>query len=282
MEVLKLKKVFFIFVCSCLFIYFFTFYCFVFVFQFNKNNAAPSCLAARLFLLYSYSLTDIQSRSVLQPEEFVNQSLNTMILSRQRASVFGRRILLVAVLACSCLWQSNAYRVGDSVPMTFQTPTENLDAMRNQRPVFGMSSSSATFEIGDVKRFSLVFEDGIRPLLWIETSTSGGNRRLETVTVTFVYSKSGEGTIEHMSSETNYTLGNTQGQSFKVEYEWIEEAPVDLMLGSGVMFLSTCIASLVFLGQACGVKQIKTNANNMDQHAQAQQYGAYGENQKNY
>mmetsp|Transcript_1149 Transcript_1149/g.1575 ORF Transcript_1149/g.1575 Transcript_1149/m.1575 type:complete len:188 (-) Transcript_1149:164-727(-) len=163
------------------------------------------------------------------------------------------RLLLSWIAFISYCYQANAYRVGDAIPMTYQTPSEHLDVLRVQRPLFGVSTS-AKFDVEDAKRFSLVFEDGIRPLPWIDIQQ--GARWLESVKITYVYSKSGEGTIEHMSSQTTYAHARKdQGKKFIVDYEWIEEAPVDLTVGAGIMMLLTTLASLIFLLQACGIKE---------------------------
>mmetsp|Transcript_19376 Transcript_19376/g.25444 ORF Transcript_19376/g.25444 Transcript_19376/m.25444 type:complete len:192 (+) Transcript_19376:145-720(+) len=190
-------------------------------------------------------------------------------------SVYCCRLLLVAFVSVSSWWQSNAYRVGDAIRMTYQTPTETLDVLRMQRPLFGISSYTK-FDVEDVNRFSLVFEDGIRPLPWIDIAQ--GSQYLEQVKITFVYSKSGDGTIEHMSSQTTYSNGPSQ--MFSVEYEWIEEAPVDLTIGVGIMMLLTTITSLVFLIQACRIIEKEDGAT--DGHQMQYGGGGYGMSHKSY
>mmetsp|Transcript_213 Transcript_213/g.288 ORF Transcript_213/g.288 Transcript_213/m.288 type:complete len:192 (-) Transcript_213:2592-3167(-) len=190
-------------------------------------------------------------------------------------SVYCRQLLLVAFVSVSCWWQSNAYRVGDAIRMTYQTPTETLDVLRVQRPLFGISSYTK-FDVEDVKRFSLVFEDGIRPLPWIDIAQ--GSRYLNEVKITLVYSKSGDGTIEHISSQTTYS--NDPSQMFSVKYEWVEEAPVDLAIGVGIMMLLTIISSFVFLIQACRIKE-KDDGGTTGGH-QVQYGGGYGMSHKSY
>lgn len=148
------------------------------------------------------------------------------------------------LLIISCLLSiASAYKVGGLIDTSLRTESATIDAMRSQMPVFGRSTMIHFPETPP--RFSLVFEEGMRPLPWVE------GRNLESIHITFVYSKSGDGFIHAISSSPKYGRAATEG--FRVEYKWLEEQEVDPRVGAAIMFLMTFLATIVMLVNACGV-----------------------------
>lgn len=153
-------------------------------------------------------------------------------------------LLLSFPLDCTC------YRVGDVVDTIIKTSKESTDALNSQMPMFGVSSTALFTEAPSDTSFSLAFQEGMRPLPWIEM-VNHKKVPLKEVIVTFVYSKSGDGTIHAVSSETIYDKNSNQEEGFRVKYQWIEEEEVDLQSGSIAMFLGVCVVSIMVLVQSC-------------------------------
>lgn len=180
--------------------------------------------------------------------------------------------LLLLLLFVSLPWQCSCYRVGDVVDTIIRTPEETTEALSNQMPLFGVSSNAVFFE--SPPRFSLAFQDARIPLPWVEMSSR--KRQLDELTVTFVYSRSGDGAIHAISSEAKYEDAKPGSEGFRVRYEWVEEEEVDLRSGSTVMFLAVSIASIVILLQTCSGKETgpSQRENNSDNSSP---YDTYGE-----
>jgi hypothetical protein len=154
---------------------------------------------------------------------------------------------MLAFLFAHLLAFGEAYRVGDAVDTDVRTNLGTEDALRNQMPVFGVDSTT-TFHLDGVSKFSLSFEEGLRPLPFMDTK--GG--RLEKVSVTFVYSRSGDGTIHTITSTAEYS-NTPHKKGFRVHYEWVEEELVDIVGASAVMFMATFLATVIVLIKACSV-----------------------------
>lgn len=157
---------------------------------------------------------------------------------------------------------ASAYRMGDVVDTDIRLASGTSDALRSQMPQFGVSSkANFRFEDQQDDSFSLQFEDGLRGLPWVPLvnnrfkGQAGGG--LEKLIVTFVYSKSGGGTIHTVLSEAVYqetaARRPQQAGSFQVQYVWVEEANVHLHAGQAVMFLAVFLASLYFICYSCGL-----------------------------
>lgn len=168
-------------------------------------------------------------------------------------------LYLFLVVACFMLLGSchnvDAYRMGDAVDTDIRLASGTQDALRSQMPQFGVSSK-ANFRFEDQQdSFSLQFEDGLRGLPWVSLVKFKG-QALEKLVVTFVYSKSGGGTIHTVLSEPVYqetAARPQQAGSFQVQYVWVEEANVHLHAGQAVMFLFVFLASLYFICYSCGL-----------------------------
>ena len=76
---------------------------------------------------------------------------------------------------------------------------------------------------------------------------------LDMLLVKFVYSG---GVIHSVSSDPVYIKKDPKnpfrGGALEVEYIWLEEEPVDIIMGASVMFLAALVASIIFLVQGCG------------------------------
>jgi hypothetical protein len=155
----------------------------------------------------------------------------------------------------------NAYRVGDTIHAAVNTRSSVVvDLMIANLPLFGISRKTELPRLQE--RFSLSFEEGLHTLSYIDGQTA------ETIRVTFIYSKSGEGRIHSVSS----TVVRTKSRNFDpklpivVQYEWIEEEPVDLNAGSSIMFLATLLLSILFLIQLCGSGEGDEDGHIYDHH----------------
>jgi hypothetical protein len=151
---------------------------------------------------------------------------------------------------------TTAYRMGDAVDTDIRLTSGTSDALRSQMPQFGVNSkANFRFEDQQADSFSLQFEDGLRGLPWVSLVKFKG-QALEKLIVTFVYSKSGGGTIHTVLSEPVYqemAARPQQAGSFQVQYVWVEEANVHLHAGQAVMFLAVFLASLYFICYSCGL-----------------------------
>ena len=129
------------------------------------------------------------------------------------------------------------------------TTNEVTDAMRAQMPQFGISKKVTFPQL--LHRFSLGFEEGMWALPWVDVKSIKGDK-LEKLIVKFVYSG---GSIHSVSSEAIYKnmVDNASNAPIEVDYQWLEEAPVDIQGGASVMLMVTLIASITFLVQACSL-----------------------------
>jgi hypothetical protein len=163
---------------------------------------------------------------------------------------------------------TTAYRMGDAVDTDIRLVSGTSDALRSQMPQFGISSK-ANFRFEDHQdSFSLQFEDGLRGLPWVSLVKFKG-QALQKLIVTFVYSKSGGGTIHTVLSEPVYhetAARPQQAGSFQVQYVWVEEANVHLHAGQAVMFLAVFLASLYFICFSCGLVQGDGGPRNSDRN----------------
>ena len=169
------------------------------------------------------------------------------------SSVLRRSLVIVLLLLAFLTKGNNAYRVGDAVDTLVWTKADTADAMRSQMPQFGMTSS-VSFHLKD--RFSLGFEEGLWALPWTETKTMRGEV-LDKLLVKFVFSG---GVIHSVSSEPVYIRKNKLDSAksakgvgvLEIDYIWLEEEPVDIIMGASVMFLAALVTSIIFLVQGCG------------------------------
>jgi hypothetical protein len=143
----------------------------------------------------------------------------------------------------------SSYYVGEHVDTTIFSMIGKTEALKAQRPLFGIDSSITFPRSND--RFSLGFEEGFHQLSWFDPTNLGKLR------VTFVHSKSGDGAIHSVSSEPIMKNVHDEYSShhIEIEYMWTEEAPVDLQTGSIVMFLATLVLSLGLILQTCGLTE---------------------------
>ena len=143
---------------------------------------------------------------------------------------------------------ADAYRIGDVVDATMYTRSFPVELLMANMPLFGVPRTVKMPRV--IERFSLSFEEGLHSLPYID------GQSLETLQVTFVYSRSGEGRIHAVTSNAiRSPKGRPLDQKvpIQVEFVWQEEEAVNLDAGVSVMFLATLIASIVFLVQLCGV-----------------------------
>ncbi|KAL7578716.1 hypothetical protein ACA910_015954 [Epithemia clementina (nom. ined.)] len=99
--------------------------------------------------------------------------------------------------------------------------------------------------------FTLYFEDGLRTVEYVPFKNYQG-LQLQKLVITFVYSKSGTGMIHSvLLTEKAYSKYNYQPDTFQVEYQWKEEAPVRLLAGYAVLFFMVFVTSILFLMQTC-------------------------------
>lgn len=153
-----------------------------------------------------------------------------------------RRCLLVAIVSVACV---QAYKIGDTVDGILWNGEDFNSMKRAQMPLFGQSSV-ATFERRKGS-LSFGFEDGMHMVPWIETED------LERLVVTFVFSKSGQGAIESMS--TSATRGQSSSDDIVVEYQWVEEIPASPQEGACAMLLGSLIACVVAVFQVCATSE---------------------------
>ena len=162
--------------------------------------------------------------------------------------LFRRLSLLLGV---TILWlchfhAANAYRVMDVVDASMYTRSFPVELLMANMPLFGVERTVKVPRVLD--RFSLAFEEGLHSLPYID------GQSLETLQVTFIYSRSGEGRIH---SVTSNAIRSPKGRPIdqkipiNVEFIWQEEEAVNFNAGISVMFLATLVASIVFLIQLC-------------------------------
>ncbi|KAG7341276.1 hypothetical protein IV203_023227 [Nitzschia inconspicua] len=143
---------------------------------------------------------------------------------------------------------ADAYRVGDVVDTTMYTKEFPVDLLMANMPLFGLARKVKVPRVS--QRFSLAFEEGLHSLPYLD------GQMLETLKVTFVYSRSGDGRIHSVTYEP---IRSNSGRAINakvpidVEFEWIEEEAVNLDAGMSVIFIATLVASIVFLIQLCSV-----------------------------
>ena len=170
-----------------------------------------------------------------------------MPLFRSHIRLPQRLVLVVLCLLFSAPY-SEAYRLGQVVDTFLRTDERTHDVMRNQMPTFGASSSAYFAE--RPQQFSMSFEEGMRPLNWVNTKTGDG-RMLESLDITFVFSRSGDGVIHAISCKPMYTR-TEQPEGFTVRYLWVEEEEVDPQAGMAMMFLVSFLAVITMLISTCG------------------------------
>jgi hypothetical protein len=194
---------------------------------------------------------------------------NRSLMASQSSCLYLFLVMAVSFLLGSTV--TTAYRMGDAVDTDIRLASGTSDALRSQMPQFGVNSK-ANFRFEDQQdSFSLQFEDGLRGLPWVSLVKFKG-QALEKLIVTFVYSKSGGGTIHTVLSEPVYQETSARPQqagSFQVQYVWVEEANVHLHAGQAVMFLAVLLASLYFICYSCGLVEGDGPSRNSDRNGGA-------------
>lgn len=144
----------------------------------------------------------------------------------------------------------DAYRLGNAVDTILRTDEGAVDVLRSQMPLFGQSTT-AMFAVESLpsSHFSLSFEDGLRPLPWVNLDNSKG-QTLQRLEVTFAYSRSGDGAIYGISSDPTY---GDKSDTFVVQYSWVEEGEVNPRAASAVIFLLVFLASVLMLISSCSL-----------------------------
>jgi hypothetical protein len=168
-----------------------------------------------------------------------------MIMTRTLNTCFFP-ILLVLLVSFT-----NAYRLGDVVDTTIRTDGSAEDVLRSQMPLFGRPSNAIFTDTP--KRFSLSFEEGLRPIQWVDATDSRG-QSLEKLEVTFLFSRSGEGAIHAISSRPTYTGSRAvpgTKKTFLVDYNWVEEEEVNPRAAGAVMLLTVFLACVAILVSSC-------------------------------
>ena len=169
------------------------------------------------------------------------------------------------------LFPVDCYHRGDVVDTILLTKKSSMASTMLQKdmPLFGYSTSSIVKNI-EAPTFSLGFEDGLYMLPWVDT------KRLEKLTVTFTFSG---GNIHSVSSQKKISP-TANNESFEIEYQWIEEAPLDIQSGMSVMYLFTLIISILFLVQACDAtgsdEQINNYNDSITPTPRPVKYGSHG------
>ena len=198
-----------------------------------------------------------------------------------------------------------------SFPIVFALPmsdasvltTTATTTLRSQMPKFGMTTQvdfprnphDTEDDDEDERRqsgnkpsppigFTLFFEDGLRTVEYVPLKNYKG-LILERLVMTFVYSKSSgnHGMIHSVIlSEKVYSKYNFQPETFSVQYQWHEEAPVRLMAGYAVLFLIVFVSSILFLLQTCILDDLASVDDNTGDgpavaaaRKPAQSYGGY-------
>jgi hypothetical protein len=145
-----------------------------------------------------------------------------------------------------CLTTTEAYRIMDVVDATMYTRSFPVELLMASMPLFGVPRTVKIPRV--LERFSLSFEEGLHSLPYID------GQSLETLQVTFIYSRSGEGRIH---SVTSNAIRSPKGRPIdqkvpiNVEFIWVEEEAVNFNAGISVMFLATLVSSILFLIQLC-------------------------------
>jgi hypothetical protein len=150
-----------------------------------------------------------------------------------------------------------SYRVGDVVDTAMYTQAFPVELFMANMPLFGVSRRVKIPRV--TQRFSIAFEEGLHSLPYLD------GQMLQTLQVTFIYSRSGEGRIHSVQYETIRSqngLALNAKIPIDVEFEWLEEDPVNLDTAFTVMFVATLVASMVFLLQLCSVGDSGGNNNN--------------------
>src|SRR5688572_589560 len=114
--------------------------------------------------------------------------------------MYFRNFSLLCIVVC-LLSASNAYRIGDIVDTIMWSDAPSEDFTRSSMPRFGIPTTVQYPEMR--RRFSLGFEEGLFAIPWIDVKTTRGEV-LDKLVVNFIYSKSGDGTIHSIYSETTY------------------------------------------------------------------------------
>jgi hypothetical protein len=138
-----------------------------------------------------------------------------------------------------------AYRVGDALETDIRLGSSTADALRSQTPIFGLDTSARfQFDEDSSKTFSLNFEDGLWGLPAVALQNPQG--KLQSWQVTFVYSRSGDGTIHTvLSGQPEYHADRTQ-DAFQVNYRWVQEEAVRVKDGQNIMYAVVLVGCLIF------------------------------------
>ncbi|GKY92682.1 hypothetical protein MPSEU_000238300 [Mayamaea pseudoterrestris] len=147
----------------------------------------------------------------------------------------------------------HAYRVGEAIDTDIRLDADISDALRSQRPLFGMTSSaqflfSSTAEKSET--FAMTFEDG----LWTIPRTPLRNNNqeyLQSLQVDFIYSRAGS--VQSVSNQ--YPVYNKdQPTYFSIDYKWtVEDAP-HVQASMMLMVIVVFVACILFLLDAFGMK----------------------------
>lgn len=147
-------------------------------------------------------------------------------------------------LVCTLTFGVQSYKVGDTVDGIVWTGQDFTSMKRAQMPVFGISSKT-NFERKSLLSFG--FEDGLHMLPWIDT------KEVEQVIITFMFSKSGQGTIKSVSLQTSRVQYSPD--EIIVEYQWVEEIPASLQEGNVAMLLGSLISCVAVLFHSCATSE---------------------------
>lgn len=155
-----------------------------------------------------------------------------------------------------------AYHIGEPVHTTILSADANGEAVKSQRPLFGIDSAVTIPRSNE--KISLGFEENYHQLSWVDTTN------LSTLKVVFVYSRSGDGVISSVSAEPimKEAHGEHSTHHMDVVYMWVEERPVGFHSGCTVMFLVTLVISLFLVLSLCGFVDDESDSNVISEEAQ--------------
>jgi hypothetical protein len=176
----------------------------------------------------------------------VTTAQSWLVLSNQRhPRMRSEPTYLCALIAQILLRPVIGHYIGEPLQTTVLSSEGKLEAMKAQRPLFGVDSNvKITRSKG---KFSLGFEENHHQLPWLETM------HLRKLRVTFVYSRSGDGLVASVSSQPMMKTTDEEHSPHQldVEYRWVEELPVSISSGCIVMFLATFLVSLLLVLSLC-------------------------------
>ena len=178
-------------------------------------------------------------------------------------------LILIAVLLCrnkSSNLFAGAYQMGDVVDTAVSTRSKiSIDLLMGNQPKFGIRKISHLPRLPE--RFSLSFEEGLHTLPYFD------GQSLEQLFVTFIYTKSGQGRIESVTSKAIHSKQQKFDKNRQIEviFDWVEEESVDVVAGLTFLFLVSFIVSILFLLQLCIIGEgdendEDDNENNIDNY----------------